>query len=141
MIPDAEALRVMSDILTSLNIGSFTIKINHRCILDGMFEICGVPTDLIRTISSSVDKLDKMSWKDVKAEMLQKGITEDVADRIGEYVKLNGKKELCDILANDEKLFENPNAKKGIEDMKLLLKYLELFEVENVLFTFLQLTF
>ena len=69
MIPDAEAVTVMIDILNSLKIGNFTVKINHRKVLDGMFAVCGVPQDKIRAISSSVDKLDKMSWDQVKAEM------------------------------------------------------------------------
>ena len=33
---------------------------NHRKILDGIFQVCGVPEDKIRTISSAVDKLDKL---------------------------------------------------------------------------------
>ncbi len=33
---------------------------NHRKILDGIFTVCGVPEDKIRTISSAVDKLDKV---------------------------------------------------------------------------------
>ena len=37
-----------------------TIKINHRKILDGLFTVAGVPADKIRTISSAVDKLDKV---------------------------------------------------------------------------------
>lgn len=35
-------------------------QINHRKILDGIFEVCGVPSEKIRTISSAVDKLDKV---------------------------------------------------------------------------------
>lgn len=60
MLPDAEILRIAMEILDSLNIGKYTIKINHRKILDGLFEICGVPSDKIRQISSAVDKLDKV---------------------------------------------------------------------------------
>lgn len=36
------------------------VQLNHRKILDGIFEVCGVPADKIRTISSAVDKLDKV---------------------------------------------------------------------------------
>lgn len=35
-------------------------QLNHRKILDGIFELAGVPKDKIRTISSAVDKLDKV---------------------------------------------------------------------------------
>jgi len=61
MVPDAEIVRIMKETLTALEIGDFTIKINHRKILDGMFEFCGVPKDKFRTISSAVDKLDKVN--------------------------------------------------------------------------------
>ena len=60
MLPDAEILRITVEILDSLDLGSYTIKINHRKILDGLFEVCGVPKDKIRSISSAVDKLDKV---------------------------------------------------------------------------------
>jgi len=60
MIADAEILRITTEILDSLDLGIYTIKINHRKILDGLFEVCGVPADKIRTISSAVDKLDKV---------------------------------------------------------------------------------
>ncbi|GJQ71251.1 hypothetical protein Trydic_g18530, partial [Trypoxylus dichotomus] len=59
MIPDAECVKIMQEILDSLDIGSYTIKLNHRLLLDGMFEACGVPNDKFRSICSAVDKLDK----------------------------------------------------------------------------------
>lgn len=62
MIPDAECIRVVYEILKALDIGDFVIKINHRQLLDGMFEACGVPQDLFRSICSAVDKLDKVSF-------------------------------------------------------------------------------
>lgn len=61
MLPDAECVKVVSDILKSLEIGEYVIKLNHRQLLDGMFEACGVPADKFRTICSSVDKLDKVT--------------------------------------------------------------------------------
>lgn len=63
MLPDAEILRIIKEVFEELPEwkGKFTIKINHRKILDGIFQICGVPEDKIRTISSAVDKLDKVS--------------------------------------------------------------------------------
>jgi histidyl-tRNA synthetase len=62
MVPDAEVLKLTTEILSSLPIGDYEIKLNHRKVLDGMFEVCGVPSEKIRGISSAVDKLDKMDW-------------------------------------------------------------------------------
>lgn len=60
MIPDAECVKVIQEILDSLDMGSYTIKLNHRLLLDGMFEACGVPSSKFRSICSAVDKLDKV---------------------------------------------------------------------------------
>lgn len=60
MISDAELISLLCTVLAKLEVGEFTVKLNHRKILDGIFEVCGVPADKIRTISSAVDKLDKV---------------------------------------------------------------------------------
>ena len=88
MIPDAECVRIVFEILSQLELGSFVIKVctymcvncyyicsgkrvtvsiygftlqvNHRKLLDGMFEACGVPPEKFRSICSAVDKLDKV---------------------------------------------------------------------------------
>lgn len=60
MLPDSECVKIMADILQKVDVGEFQIKINHRKLLDGMFEVCGVPQDKIRCVSSSIDKLDKV---------------------------------------------------------------------------------
>lgn len=91
MVPDAEILSMLCEALTALDIGAFTVKVNHRKILDGIFELAGVPADKTRSISSAVDKLDKAPWAEVKKEMtVEKGLSEDVADKIGRYVGLKG---------------------------------------------------
>lgn len=99
--------------------------------------------------------MDKMSWEDVRKEMtVDKGLDGDVADRIGEYVKLKGElfdfrdasctmsdmrrihlvpnlggPELVERLLQDEKLLSNASAKAGLQDMSLLFKYLDIFGV------------
>lgn len=52
MVPDAEILCILTEALTALDIPDFTIKINHRKILDGIFGLCGVPADKVRVESS-----------------------------------------------------------------------------------------
>lgn len=60
MIPDAECVRVVVEILEALDIGQFVVKLNHRKLLDGIFEACGVSSESFRTACSSIDKLDKV---------------------------------------------------------------------------------
>ncbi|NWI13695.1 SYHC protein, partial [Crypturellus soui] len=130
MIPDAECLKIVHEILSELQLGDFLIKVNDRRILDGMFAVCGVPDSKFRTICSSVDKLDKMPWEDVRSEMVaEKELSPEAADRIGEYVRLHGGLELIEQLLQDPKLSQNKLAKEGLGDMKLLFEYLTLFGI------------
>ena len=131
MVPDAEIIRLICEVFNGLGWNNaYTIKLNHRKILDGIFQVCGVPEDKIRTISSAVDKLDKSPWPEVRKEMTEeKGLDGDVADRIGEWVVLKGQKDLLEKLRADEKLAANEFMKQGINDLELLFNYLEAFNV------------
>uniref|UniRef100_UPI003AAC760B histidine--tRNA ligase isoform X5 n=1 Tax=Centroberyx gerrardi TaxID=166262 RepID=UPI003AAC760B len=132
MIPDAECLKIVHEILSELDLGEFRIKVNDRRILDGMFAVCGVPDDKFRTICSTVDKLDKMSWEDVKNEMVkEKGLSEEAADQIGEYVSMQGGMDLAERLLQDQKMSQSKQACAGLTDMKLLFSYLQLFQVTD----------
>ncbi|XP_017783796.1 PREDICTED: histidine--tRNA ligase, cytoplasmic isoform X2 [Nicrophorus vespilloides] len=134
MIPDAECVRVVYEILSTLNLGSFVIKLNHRKLLDGMFEACGVPAESFRSICSAVDKLDKSPWEEVRKEMVdEKGLSGEVADKIGEYVRLNGKIELVEKLLQDEHLIKSKSAVEGLEAMKTVLKYCEIYGTSDMI--------
>lgn len=127
MMADSEVLSIVTEVFESLGWnGRYTIKINDRRILDGMFEVCGVPADKIRAISSAVDKLDKAPWTEVRQEMVEaKGLDAEVADRIKKYVVRKGGRDLLLELKKDETLLANTKAKTGIEEMELLMDYLE----------------
>ncbi|KAJ1744068.1 Cytoplasmic and mitochondrial histidine tRNA synthetase, partial [Coemansia sp. RSA 990] len=129
MVPDAECIRVAVEVLSQLDVGAFIIKVNHRKLLDAVFEASGVPEDKVRTISSAVDKLDKLPWAEVKQEMLDKGLTSEVADQIGEYVQLQGGQELLAKLQALEPLMQTTKAQEGISEMKLFFEYADIYNV------------
>lgn len=131
MLPDSEVIRIICEVFEDLGWqGKYTIKVNHRKVLDGVFETCGVPQDKIRTISSAVDKLDKLPWTDVRKEMIEeKGLDAEVADKIEGYVTQKGARELLEKLQGNGELTENASAKKGLEEMSLLMDYLSAFGV------------
>ncbi|ODV58488.1 histidine--tRNA ligase [Ascoidea rubescens DSM 1968] len=133
MVPDAEILKILVEGLTKLNITDFRIKLNHRKILDGIFKVCGVTDSDVRKVSSAVDKLDKESWDEVKREIVEeKNQSKEVADKIGEFVKLKGGlDEILPILLSNEELMSNPLAKEGIEEMKLLNGYISVFSISD----------
>lgn len=96
-----------------------------------MFAVCGVPADKFQTICSSIDKLDKNSWEDVEREMIkEKGLEEQAAKRIEKFIKLNGSSELVNQLLADE-LGQNQSAIVGLNEIKLLFEYAELFKIKS----------
>ncbi|XP_058804379.1 histidine--tRNA ligase isoform X2 [Phymastichus coffea] len=136
MLPDSECLRIIYEALKSLELGPFTIKVNHRCLLDGIFAACGVPAEKFRTICSAVDKLDKSPWEEVRKEMVEeKGLDGAIADKIGSYVSRSGKRDLVDELRKDTELMKQPAAVQSVDLMELLLKYCEIFKIiDNLVF-------
>jgi histidyl-tRNA synthetase len=125
MILDAEILRIAVEAFDALHL-EIAIKLNHRRILDGLFAVAGVPQEKMRSISSAVDTLDKTSWAEVKKEMLEKWLSDDVADRVGVQVTRNGgMREMIKLLRSDSECCANSNIKESLDQMDLLVAYLE----------------
>jgi len=126
MVPDAEVITVAAEILSELPVGKFLIKLNHRKILDAVFEICGVPVDKFRSICSAVDKLDKAPWSEVRTEMVvDKGLAPEVADRIAEFVLLSGPPKVLWQKLTEMKIFgDHLGANTAMTELYSLFEYL-----------------
>ncbi len=51
------------------------VKVNHRKILEAVIKEADCNEEMFKTICSSIDKLDKQTWQEVKAELITKGVT------------------------------------------------------------------
>lgn len=130
MLADAEVAKIISEVLDEVGLKEYVIKVNHRSILEGMFTLCKVPKELFKSICSSVDKLDKTPWSDVRREMVEeKGLPGESADKIGTFISKNGTIELVRQLLQEGELMTEATAKKGLQDM---LQFCELCEVMNI---------
>jgi len=139
MIPDSEVLSVVCEILQALEIGQFTVKVNHRKFLDAMVELAGCEKRKFKTICSSIDKLDKEPWEKVKKELInQKGLTEEMTDKLHRFVQFQGKP--WDLLAElkASKVFEgHESAMKTIDEMEMLFTFLDAMgSLGNIQFDF-----
>lgn len=61
----------------------------------------------------------------------EKGLSEEVADRIGEFVRLSGSTELVNQLLTDQSLKGSKSAVDGLEAIKLILHYCKIFGVQD----------
>lgn len=136
MIPDAECIKIIVEILDKLELGQYKVYVNHRKLLDAIFAVCGVPDALFRPISSAVDKLDKTPWHVVRNEMInEKGLAPEVADKIWTYVQMHGTAELVDKLRADAKLVAQKSATEALNHLEILFRYLTLYGVmEKIVF-------
>lgn len=132
MIPDVECIRVVCEALEGLQLVPFIVKLNHRSLLDGIFASCGVPQEKFRCVCSSVDKLDKSPWEEIKREIVEeKGLDEAIADKIGTYVSKSGGVELIEELRKDEQLMKQKAAVHGLESIELLFRYCNFFKIND----------
>jgi histidyl-tRNA synthetase len=99
------------------------IKINNRKILAALAAICGGADQLI-SITTAIDKLDKIGLEKVKEELLAKGLSEQQVSTIEAYLLISG--------TNEEKLVqlknvlgENEMGKAGISEIEHVLNNTE----------------
>ncbi|XP_073505740.1 histidine--tRNA ligase, cytoplasmic-like isoform X3 [Phyllobates terribilis] len=71
-------------------------------------------------------------WDKVRREMIEeKDLSPETADRVGEYIRLNGGLAILEKLWNDPLISSNTIAMEALSDLKLLQRYLEIFGVAD----------
>ncbi len=127
IINDAELPSVIYNVFKELGFEDFTICINNRKILNGLFESLNQKenaTEILRII----DKIEKIG-KDAIIEELEKiEVSKESIEKIMNFIEIDG--------TNDEKLqklqdldIENETFKLGLEELTQVVKYVRLFEV------------
>jgi histidyl-tRNA synthetase len=90
MLADADVVSVIVESLEALRIGEFTVRINHRKLLEAVARYAGVAAERAGSVYRSVDKLDKLGPEGVAAELVENGVAAESAERIVELVGGSG---------------------------------------------------
>lgn len=93
---DVEIIWIIYEVLTALDVGKFTIRINNRKILNGLPEYVGFKSSEIVRVMQSIDKIDKIGWQAVakdlqvsKKEFLDSPeLTQEQCDKLRSFVEL-----------------------------------------------------
>ena len=124
---DAEMPSIIYYTFQELGFGDFTIFINNRKILNGLFASLAIEeeaTEILRMI----DKIDKIGEQAVKKELLTLNIPECKVDKILEFIQIQGTTE-----EKIEKLkqldIQNEMFQKGLEELIEVVKYIPLYGV------------
>jgi histidyl-tRNA synthetase len=121
---EIELINIYIQVFSALKLNDVSIKINNRKLLTALAESCG-DASLITTISTAIDKLDKIGTEKVREELETNGIAGEKWDLILQYLSITGSNaEKCEkILA----LFpENANASSGVNELTWILERLEI---------------
>lgn len=118
LFQEVEFIQLYDAVFKALQLNGVTIKINNRKILSGIAKVIKAEDKLI-DFTVALDKLDKIGEDKVKAEMLQKGISEDSITQLQPLFELSGSfenqiKALKSILSTSEV------GLKGIEELEFI---------------------
>lgn len=122
LLCEMELIAIIQEVFGELGIQDFSIKINHRKILEGVAEVCGAK-DNFQEFTVAVDKLDKIGFDGVCAELQARGI-DTHSDSLQHFIQLaaGSPVEVCRQLKN--LLASSETAQAGLADMEQLLQYL-----------------
>ena len=129
IINDAEIPSVIYNLITEIGFNDFTICINNRKLLNGLFEEINQKENSVY-ILRTIDKIEKIGKEKVVNELQEIGLQEQEINKIISFIEIQG--------TTDEKLerlkqlnINNESFKKGLEELELVVKYIRMFNVPD----------
>ena len=129
IVNDAEMPSIIYTTIKELGFDKFTIRINNRKILNGLFaelQLENKSVEIMRTI----DKLEKIGKDNIIKCFKDLEIENEKIDKIMSFIEING--------TTDEKIealqnlhFTNELFIKGLDELSQVVKYVRLFGVPN----------
>ena len=127
IINDAELTNVIYHTFSELDFGKFTICINNRKILNGLFESLGQKENA-GEILRIIDKIEKIGKEEVIKELEEIGVEKENTESIINFIEIDGTTN--DKLSKLEKLnITNEIFTKGLQELKEVVKYIRYFNV------------
>lgn len=129
VINDAELPSVIYNVFKELGFDDFTICINNRKILNGLFESLEQKDNSVE-ILRIIDKIEKIGKEAVIEELEKIEVSKESIDTIMEFIEIDG--------TTDEKLqklqnlnIENDTFKLGLEELTQVVKYVRVFGIPD----------
>jgi len=88
LLNELELVQMIDAVFRRLDI-EVTLKINNRKVLAGIAELIGAPDKLV-DITVAIDKLDKIGLDNVRAELVERGLTEPQITALNPVFELSG---------------------------------------------------
>ncbi len=88
LLCEVELVEIVERVFRALGVRA-VLKMNNRKILCGIAEAIG-HADKMMDITVAIDKLEKIGLDNVKAELLERGLTQEAVDRLQPILELHG---------------------------------------------------
>ena len=122
LVCEAEIIMMIRTVFNSLEISDYTIKLNHRGVLNGVAELIGAGGNEV-ALFVAIDKLDKIGEEKVREELALKGFTESSLSSLFEILNTKGTNaQKIDCLR--ERFRSNAPGAKGVDDIANVLSLL-----------------
>src|SRR5579862_2529694 len=119
LINEVELIRIYLTVLEHLGIDA-EVHINHRKILAGLAEFCGGQAQTV-SITTAIDKLDKIGIEKVKTELIEKNLTAKQISVIEKYLAIDGSNE--EKIRQIASIIPNKFTQEGIDDIQYILNF------------------
>ncbi len=119
LLHEVDLIFIFDEVLSTLKIPDFSIKLNNRKILSGIAEISGEAEKII-DITVAIDKLDKVGEEGVIKELTEKGVSASAIDIIKPLFTLTGDNRTC-LDTMETMLAKSEIGLKGIEELRYVL--------------------
>ena len=127
LINDAEMPSVIYNTFKELGFDDFTISINNRKILNGLFEYLELKDNSV-DILRIIDKIDKFGKENVVKEIQELGINQEKIDTIMNFISITGDIEQTISSLRNLKI-SNELFELGVNELKEVAKNINLFGV------------
>lgn len=127
IINDAEMVNIIYTAFQSLNLAKFTICINNRKILNGLFEALQIADKKVE-IMRIIDKIDKIGEKAMREELEKLEVTQNNIDKICEFILISGStSEKIEKLKSMQ--IANETFVSGLTELEKIAKYVTEFGI------------
>ncbi|MBO4499358.1 MAG: histidine--tRNA ligase [Bacteroidaceae bacterium] len=118
LLNEVELIQMVDMVFSRFGI-RVAIKMNNRKILTGLAEVIG-QSEHITDITVAIDKLDKIGFDGVNAELLSKGLPQEAVDTLQPIIKLTGSNE-CKLSVIENVLAGSEIGLKGVSESRFIL--------------------
>lgn len=116
LLAEYEVISTLAEVLNTLGIKNFTIKLNSRALLFEWLEKCGIPEELKPQLLISFDKMDKIGLEGVAEEIKQYDLSDTQLESLMEVLSADQR---------DQALRDFMGASNALAEVDQVINYLK----------------